>query len=242
MKKHIIVGNWKMNASITKCQSWVNEFNSKPVFAHWIISPPFPYIQTMANINLKMENINNLSFAGQNCFTKPKGAYTGEVSAEMLKDCGFQYCIIGHSERRVIFNEESKDIQEKAIALQKVGICPIICIGESIETKNNNETNTWITKQLEESCPSDGIFWLAYEPIWAIGQGQIPKADDLSKVISTIRNTRPNAKKILYGGSVNAQNAKELIQPKNIDGFLVGGASLNAKQFLDIGQAIIDCD
>lgn len=241
MKNNIVVGNWKMNASSLSCHKWITDFNTVSVPVSWVISPPFPYIQTMKQLTKALKMKNSLSFAGQNCHTETKGAYTGEVSAEMLKDLDCQYCIIGHSERRANFSESSNTVKKKALTLQQAGICPIICIGESIETKNNNETQAWITKQLNESCPASGSFWLAYEPIWAIGQGQIPKSDDLAKVISTIRNTCPSAEKVLYGGSVNASNAKELMQPKNIDGFLVGGASLEAKQFLEIGNAILDC-
>ena len=177
----------------------------------------------------------------QNCSNFENGAYTGEINASMLKDANCNFCIIGHSERRMIFNENSSDIKKKAKNLLKSGINPIICIGETLDEKKEGVTKEILKNQIIESIPDDvsnNEIIIAYEPIWAIGTGMTPSLEEINSTHQFIRehNGRFKKFKILYGGSVKAANAKEIISLSNVDGALIGGSSLKIDEFTKIIQ------
>ncbi len=181
-----------------------------------IVCPPFIYLEELAGLN----------FGAQNIHQQLKGAYTGEVSAQMLVEFGVQYCLVGHSERRQHFHETNSDVRAKAETCLGENITPIICIGETLEQYEANQTTEVLERQLDECLPSKSGFWIAYEPVWAIGTGKTPTTDDISKVHSMLRKKSPNTT-LLYGGSVNGNNAATIFAIPNVDGALVGGASLD---------------
>lgn len=224
-----IVANFKMNGSINFIQDYFQQL-SKTSHHHRVICPPFPYLQQIATI-LKSESLQNCHLGAQNCASQKEGAYTGEVSARMLKEFGCQYVILGHSERRQLQGERSPTIKEKAQLAIEEGLIPIICVGETGENRNNNETETTILNQLQESTPEMGDYMIAYEPIWAIGTGNTATPNDILSVHSLIRKQSVYKNiPLLYGGSVNAKNCETILEIPNVDGVLVGGASLDPEQ------------
>jgi triosephosphate isomerase len=251
MRRNIVAGNWKMNKTFEEADELLFaiveplqkiELDETQV----ILCPPVIYAEMFTDIALE----NNFSVGAQNCSNHSSGAYTGEISAEMLKAMDIEYCIVGHSERRKYFNEDSKMLAEKVDQLLANEISPIFCCGEALEERENNTHFEVVGKQLY-----DGIFHLtaeeldnviiAYEPVWAIGTGKTASPEQAQEMHAFIRNLI--AKKysqdiaddtsILYGGSCNAKNAKELFALKDVDGGLIGGASLVAEDFLKIVQS-----
>lgn len=234
----LIVANWKMNGS----QEFVRDFvaalaekSEKQPSSHAIvICPPFPYLtQTLHRLFS-----TKIQCGGQDCAKEEKGAYTGDVSSFMLKDIGCQYVIVGHSERRRSYNESNELIRQKAEMALKAEIIPIICIGESLEEREGYKTLKVLEKQLQESLPQrEGEFVIAYEPVWAIGTGKTATSQEILEVHRFIRtwlqaNRNHNADaQLLYGGSVTEENAKEILSLENVDGVLVGGASLKIEAF-----------
>ena len=237
--KFIIAGNWKMNKTPLEGKLFINELksmvegiqNTKVIF--------FPAYTGLADIVVQAP----FYLGAQNCHWEGSGAFTGEISIEMLKDCNVNYIIVGHSERRQLFKETDKDINNKIKAILTSKLKPLICIGESIEDRNAMLTENFLQRQLEEGLEgvksiNDCI--IAYEPIWAIGTGETANKDQISDahefIKSVLKNLYPESYNcpILYGGSVNSRNAKELIQIKGVDGFLIGGASLNIESFTSI--------
>lgn len=211
-----VVANWKMNAS----KNLLNEY--KKIFQNYeklIVCPPFIYLEELAGLN----------FGAQNIHQQLKGAYTGEVSAQMLVEFGVQYCLVGHSERRQYFHETNSDVHAKAETCLAANITPIICIGETLEQYETNQTTEVLEKQLAECLPSRPGFWIAYEPVWAIGTGKTPTTDEISAVHFMLREKLPNTT-LLYGGSVNGDNVATIFSIPNVDGALVGGASLNVTE------------
>ena len=192
-----------------------------------IVALPTPYLTSFSDCNI--------SIAAQNVSPFDSGSFTSQVSAEMLKDCGIDYCIIGHSESRNLLNETNEDIFNKYNQLSKNSIKPIICVGESMDVREDNETSSFITDQLNFFSSKDEDVIIAYEPIWAIGSGLIPAVSDINEVCELIKSLVTNAK-ILYGGSVNEKNATHLLNNSNIDGLLGGGAALDPKEFANIAQ------
>jgi len=181
--------------------------------------------------------------AAQNCHWETSGAYTGEISLSMIKECGAKYVIVGHSERRQLFGESDEWVNKKMQSIINIGLKPILCIGETIEDREAGKTNQILTNQLEKGLNNIELSEeciIAYEPVWAIGTGLTATNDQVETAHEVIRNfIRKNFKNsnhihILYGGSVNSGNAKSLIQTKGVDGFLIGGASLDAESFASI--------
>lgn len=162
------------------------------------------------------------------------GAYTGDISAKMLNDTGVKYVIVGHSERRIYHNETNKIVKQKAIQAIKHKIIPVICVGETLTEKESGKTKSVIKKMLLESVPESGKYIIAYEPVWAIGSGKTPTKDEIEKVIKIIYDALPVKKPIIYGGSVTANNATNIMSVKNIDGLLIGGASLKSNTLIPI--------
>ncbi len=236
----IIAANWKMNGSINFISEFLNDldnlaFNnihdqSKCI----IICPPFTYSYLIAN-KLK----KNCYIGGQNCSLFLEGAYTGDISASMLYDIGCQFCIVGHSERRTIFNETNNEVSMKATNSLKNNIHPIICVGETLQQKKDNQTKEILSKQIRESINDDSNnnnTIIAYEPIWAIGSGLTPSLNEIDEIHNFIKNEIQGYEnyKILYGGSVKSANSKEILNLDSVDGVLIGGASLNVDEFSKI--------
>lgn len=244
MRKKIVAANWKMNMNLKEAKSLCKTLlplvktNDKTV------------VFCVPSINItevgKMLKGTNVKLGAQNMFYEEKGAYTGEISADMLLSAGVEYVIIGHSERRQIFKENDVMINKKIKKALAAGLIPIMCVGETLTQREKNETLDHIKNQLEKGLKSvskDDIknVVLAYEPIWAIGTGHTATSKQAEDVCAYIRKvlTEMYDKKtadevsILYGGSVNEKNAKELFSKKNIDGGLIGGASLKS-EFADI--------
>ncbi|MEO5502044.1 MAG: triose-phosphate isomerase [Ginsengibacter sp.] len=244
MRKQIAAANWKMNLLYYEAKDLLNklkEFKVENENAEVILGVPFPYL-LLANEIIK--NKNSFYVAAQNCSNHSSGAYTGEVSTAMLNSCGINYVIIGHSERRELYCEDNKVIAEKIDAALTNNVRPIFCCGEPLSVRQKNEENQYVEKQLSEGLfhlPAEKLqnFIIAYEPIWAIGTGKTASAVEAQSMHAYIRNVM--AKKygvgvadsisILYGGSVKGANAKEIFGQKDVDGGLVGGASLNASEF-----------
>ncbi len=235
----VIAANWKMNGSL----ELINSFSSFPTLKNRvIICPPSTLIYKSKEILPPEVNIG-----GQNCNNNDSGAYTGEISASMLYESGARYVILGHSERRSIFKESNELILTKVLCAVKCNLVPILCVGETLAEKRQDITQEVITKQLNECIPTEtklGNLIIAYEPVWAIGTGLIPKLKDIEEIHGFIRNflkenfgSEAIKVPILYGGSANAKNCTEIISISDVGGLLVGGASLKKDEFLKICQA-----
>lgn len=245
MRRKIIAGNWKMNMLPNETIKFIDEIAPLVKDTKNEVVLCVPYIDLFYSL-LTAQN-TNIKIGAQNMHQEEKGAYTGEVSAEMLKSIGVEYVIIGHSERRQYYNETDKSVNEKIKAALKNGLKPIVCVGETLEQKEEGKTEEIITKQVElalEGLEKEQVekVIVAYEPIWAIGTGKTATKEDANSNIKCIRNKiadiygQNTADKviILYGGSVKASNSKELFEMSDIDGALVGGASLKVEEFSKI--------
>jgi len=254
MRKKIIAGNWKMNATKEEAVTIINgitaQYNdfklseSKLV----VVASPFPYIHYCSSTFAKFPF---MFAAAQNCSEYEQGAYTGEVSAKIIASLDVKYVIIGHSERRQYFNETDEVLLQKIHQTQKENLIPIFCCGEPLEIRENNQHFSFIKAQLENcifhlSANEIKNIVIAYEPIWAIGTGKTASPEQAQEVHAFIRNeitakynqSVAESISILYGGSVNAKNAAELFVCKDIDGGLVGGASLKVEEFATIIKAM----
>jgi triosephosphate isomerase len=245
MRRPIIAGNWKMYKSAGEAQELVRELKGALAdvdSVEVVVSPPFTALATVV-AELKGSNI---SVAGQNMYWEESGAYTGEVSPLMLKDIGCTHVIIGHSERRQFFNETDATVNKKVKAALKTGLTPIVCVGETLEDRESGATMKIVERQIREGL--EGLapqemekIVIAYEPIWAIGTGKTAtpqQAEEVHHLISSIiaQSAGSDARniRILYGGSVKPDNIDELMAQPDIDGALVGGASLKADSFVRI--------
>ncbi len=242
LRKHLIAGNWKMNGTldsiseILKIDKLCNGYEVDVALCvpNTIISK--------ANENISHKK---LVIGAQNCHHDESGAYTGDVSAKMLKDAGAKIIIVGHSERRLFYKETNEIVNRKAESIIKSDLQTIICIGETEDEKNMGLTNEIVCTQLENSMPSisdENNTVIAYEPIWAIGTGRIPSLKDIEFVHKELRSLvskikgieTANKMRILYGGSVKPNNAKDIFELDDVDGALVGGASLKSEDFMGI--------
>lgn len=226
----LIAANFKMNGSFSFIEQWFDAFNKEDTSSNEVIvALPAPYLGMSGNGNVKI--------SAQNVSAKESGAYTSQISVSMIADNNVGYCIIGHSEAREYLNESNEDIKAKYDLLIENKVKPIVCIGESLETRESNETFDFITKQLEHFKNIEDEITFAYEPIWAIGTGLVPSDDDIEQVVKHIRSHFSQTVKVLYGGSVKGENASNLLNNLDIDGVLVGGASLNPQEFAKIAQS-----
>ena len=247
MRKTIVAGNWKMNASKESVNSLINGILSgmNGVSSVVIVCAPFPYFSQVESLI----NGSNLMLGAQNLNVNSGGAFTGEVSADMIMDFGAQHVIVGHSERRSLYGETSAVVAEKTKAAIDAGLIPLLCIGESLEERESGNTEAVVAEQLNAVISLlgidafDGVI-IAYEPVWAIGTGLTATPEQAQSVHLFIRNllavnSKSIAQKtpILYGGSMNAGNASDLISCPDIDGGLIGGAALKAEDFLQICKA-----
>ncbi|MBH6949417.1 triose-phosphate isomerase [Clostridioides difficile] len=244
MRKPIIAGNWKMHKTIKEALEFVNEVkdkvNSDKVEA--VICAPFTLLKDLKEATKG----TNIKIGAQNMHFEEKGAFTGEVSPLMLKEIDMDYVVIGHSERRQYFNETDETVNKKVLKALEVGIDPILCVGETLEQREAGKTKdvckVQVEKALENVLKNDlAKVVVAYEPIWAIGTGKTATAEDANDVISYIREVikglygeLANEVRIQYGGSVKPSNVAEIMGQSDIDGALVGGASLASNDYLDL--------
>jgi len=245
MKKHAIVaGNWKMYKTADEGRNFVNNFvnlmlNLEDVEV--IFCPPF---SALFNIDVVLKN-TPYKLGAQNCHWEKDGAFTGEISVSMLENCGVDYVILGHSERRHIFKESDEWINKKVKSVLNGGLKPILCIGETLDQRKSNETEDVLYHQLKDGLNGVEILddiVVAYEPVWAIGTGETATIEQVAEAHKWVRNilsdfySRDIADdtSILYGGSVKPENAEELFEIKDVNGFLIGGASLKIDPFKEI--------
>lgn len=241
----LVAGNWKMNglrAALAQAKAVADalEARSTPLSADVLICPPATLIMVMSEI-LRGTPV---AVGAQDCHTEASGAHTGHLSAEMLADAGASYIIVGHSERRAADYNNDNDVKKKQTAVLESGCVSIVCIGETAGQRQAGQTLEVVSRQLERSLAdrsTSANTVIAYEPVWAIGTGLTPTTDDVAEVHAAIRHRlvsrfgeEGRAMRILYGGSVKPQNARELMHIPNVDGALVGGASLKAADFLGI--------
>lgn len=244
MRTPIIAGNWKMNNTIKEGLKLVEEIKSFTLNENVEAVVCVPFI-SLLEIKKSLEN-TKIKLGAQNMHWEDSGAYTGEVSPLMLKEMGVDYCIIGHSERRQYFNETDETVNKKIKSAISHGIKPIVCVGETLKQREANMEKEVVKTQILKAFEDiDERFLenivIAYEPIWAIGTGKTASSDDANDMISFIRETigekygeKKSLMRIQYGGSVKPSNIKELMNKSEIDGALVGGASLKAQDFADL--------
>lgn len=227
--KRLIVANWKMNGSI----GLIEEFQSiqSKSNATIVICPPACYLSFWKS--------SNISLGAQNCYQAEKGAFTGEISPLQLKELGCSYVIVGHSERRSVFNETYSIINAKALAAIQHNLIPIVCIGETHEERQENRFKQVLLSQIDRALKGLDIkqYIVAYEPIWSIGTGLVPTNIDIIEVLNIIRDQIGMSATVIYGGSVTDKNAQSLSQILDLNGVLVGGASLNLHTFQGIINA-----
>jgi triosephosphate isomerase len=248
MRPSYVMGNWKMNGRIEQVTTLLNDLRTQlpeENIAHCVVFPPMIYLPLVQYLLTQ----GPIQWGAQNVYPKDSGAYTGECSAPMLSDYGCRYVLVGHSERRHLFHEDEKFVAEKFHHVKDHGMIPVLCVGETLNERNTGLTEQVITQQLLAVCREDSRIFqncvIAYEPVWAIGTGQTASPEQAQATHEFIRAlvasvNAEDAKKvsILYGGSVNEKNARELFNMPDIDGGLVGGASLHAQQFVEIVKCI----
>ena len=245
MRKKVVAGNWKMNMDLNEAKNLVNVLLPK-IKDNKEVDKVFAVPYTDISVVADMVKGTDIKVAAENFYFEDKGAFTGEISANMIKSSGASMVILGHSERRTIFKEDDEMINKKVLKALSENLTPILCVGESLEEREKNITIEKIKSQIESDfkdvTKEDAVkVIIAYEPIWAIGTGKTATSDQAEEVCKSIRDMIKNmygddvasSIRILYGGSVNSKNAKELFMKENIDGGLVGGASLK-EEFIDI--------
>ena len=252
MRKQIAAANWKMNCTLQQANDLLDGFIKENISItpgrEVVIAVPFPYLMLAKE---KLKNQEGFYVASQNCYTQTSGAFTGEVSAVMLQSIGIDYIIIGHSERREIFGEDNKMLSQKVDICLSNGLKPIFCCGEPLQIRENETQNEYVATQIKEGLfhlESEKLqdFVVAYEPIWAIGTGRTATAQQAQEMHAHIRSIFSEkygsdvaeSISILYGGSVKANNANEIFEKKDVDGGLVGGASLVVTEFSSIIKSL----
>ncbi len=247
MKKMIVAANWKMNKTLSEAQAYLTELKSalapSPT-AQALFFPPAVFLPCFQ----KELQGTPIFFGAQNCHFEASGAFTGEMSVPMLKDFGISTVLIGHSERRHIFSETDAMLAKKVSAVLKAGLSPLLCVGENEDERVFGKTLDRITHQLEQGLSlveTPESIVIAYEPVWAIGTGKVASAKDIWRVHQFIRDWLVQkwgdsglAVPLLYGGSLTAQNCKEIAAIENVNGFLIGGASLKVSSYLEIFQSV----
>lgn len=232
--KPLIAGNWKMNgvsASLGEADKIAGLVAAMKSAPEVVVCPPATLI---AQLVRRMQE-RPVGVGGQDCHPKSSGAHTGDISAEMLADAGALYVIVGHSERRQDHGETDDVVKDKAEAARRAGLIPIVCVGETEAERRAGRHEAVVRRQVAGSLPNgEGPLVVAYEPVWAIGTGLTPTLEDIADMHRLVRELAGPAVRILYGGSVKPQNAHEILGVENVDGALVGGASLKADDFFAI--------
>ncbi len=249
MRRPLVAGNWKMHGSRAEAGSLIGELISMDVgggAADVVVCPPFVYLTEVAQ---RLRG-NAIMLGAQDVCTEDSGAHTGEVSAAMLADVGCRFVIVGHSERRALYGEDDALVARKFVAALRHGLVPILCVGESLEERERGAMHQVVTRQLESVLGLAGVAGfgaavVAYEPVWAIGTGRTATPEQAQEVHALIRGqiAEKDARigssiRVLYGGSVKASNAAELFAKPDVDGGLIGGASLKADEFGSICTAV----
>ncbi|WP_312609494.1 triose-phosphate isomerase [Mammaliicoccus sciuri] len=246
MRKPIIAGNWKMNKTVQEAKDFVNEFPALPDTNEVDSVICAPTLQLDALVNLTKEGVaQGLQIGAQNAYFEDNGAFTGETSPAALEDLGVKYVVLGHSERREYFHETDEDINKKALAVFSHNMTPIICVGETLEEREAGKAESVVGGQVEAALKGfteDQVkaTVIAYEPIWAIGTGKSSTSEDANQMCAHVRNVvagafsqeAADALRVQYGGSVKPENIKEYMAQSDIDGALVGGASLKVDSFV----------
>ena len=245
----LVVGNWKMHGSQAMVNRLVDAVLDElpgPDHVEVAVLPPFPYLSLVQ----ELASDSDLGWGAQNLSEHAEGAYTGEVSAAMLEDLGCRYVLVGHSERRQLNGEDDERVAAKFSAARRAGLRPILCVGETLDEREAGNTEAVLTRQLGEVLNRAGVQLfeqaiVAYEPVWAIGTGRTATPELAQEVHALIRTTIAEADakigdelRVLYGGSVKPDNAGELLAQPDIDGGLIGGASLDAANFIAICRAV----
>lgn len=242
MRKQLVIANWKCNGSLEANASWMAGFNplAADLPAETVVCAPFVYIPQLV-AGLKVE------VGAENVSATDEGAFTGEISAEMLRDIGAAWSIVGHSERRKLYGETNETVALKAARLVEAGLKPVVCVGETLEERKEGRTLEVVLAQLDavlDKIPAACLGALAYEPVWAIGTGVSAGPDEAQAVHAALRahvarrdEEAASRLRILYGGSVKPGNARELFKMPDIDGGLIGGAALVASDFINIARA-----
>lgn len=248
MRQSLVMGNWKMNGSRSEGLALANAIAAGLKEGDQGIAVCVPYVY-LSDVRAAVES-TPLALGAQNVADQSSGAYTGEISASMLKECGCTYALVGHSERRQYYGDTDESVATRFCQAQKEGVVPVLCIGETLEERENGTTFSVIDEQLNAVIDMAGIDALAnsviaYEPVWAIGTGKTASDEQAQEVHKYIREqiaaksqTVADKIQILYGGSVKPDNAKAIFAMPDIDGGLIGGASLDAESFLTIYQSI----
>jgi triosephosphate isomerase len=244
--RKLIAGNWKMNGlkadGLALARALAARARSETLGAELLICPPATLLMAAAEAVAG----SGILLGGQDCDARPHGAHTGDISAPMLRDAGCSHVILGHSERRADHHESDAAVRAKVKAARAAGLTAILCLGETAQERDAGRTLEAVSRQLAGSLPegmSEAALVIAYEPVWAIGTGRTPTAADVAAVHAHLRAElegkvpQPSAIRLLYGGSVKPGNAAELLQVANVDGALVGGASLHADDFWAIAKA-----
>jgi triosephosphate isomerase len=251
MRKQIAAANWKMNLTLQQAEKLLDDVlvNLPQLQPHQqvVFAVPFPYLQMAQQ---KIAGKGEVFIAAQNCYNKKNGAYTGEVSVEMLQSLNIGFVVLGHSERREYFSENNQFLADKLNIALEYNITPIFCCGEPLNIREAGTQNEFVAKQIEESLfhlSTEQLqkIVIAYEPIWAIGTGKTAtsaQAQEIQKYLRSVLSKKfkdaANNVSILYGGSVKGNNAKELFSQADVDGGLIGGASLNADEFVTIIKSL----
>jgi triosephosphate isomerase (TIM) len=244
--KRILAGNWKMNLGLGEARALLKDVAAGLASARGVAVVVFPSFTLLGPL-ASQRGPGDPRLGAQNCHSEPKGAFTGEISAEMLRDAGAEFVLIGHSERRRLFGESDAVVQQKLRAAWRAGITPLLCIGETLAERERRETQEVLARQIRralDGAPNRAPLWVAYEPVWAIGTGVVATAEQVAEAHAWVRAELEavvrDAREIpvLYGGSVEPLAARALSALGGVDGFLVGGASLKAESFLAIGAAL----
>jgi triosephosphate isomerase (TIM) len=237
--KQLVAGNWKMNGRRSDGIALALALAGHAKGDHacdLLVCPPAPLLIAVGEALAG----SGIALGGQDCHAAPSGAYTGWISAEMLQDCGCSHVIVGHSERRHGLGESDADVRAKTLAAWRAGLVAILCVGETRAEREAGRAVDIVAAQLAGSVPEGAAadkLVIAYEPVWAIGTGLTPTTADITEIHAAIRGRVPAGTRILYGGSVNPKNAADILSLANVDGALVGGASLKAEDFWAIAQA-----
>jgi len=244
-RSKLVAANWKMNGNRADNERWLQQFRAQAPSCAVVVCPPYVYLSQVVQALAG----TGCGIGAQNVSERPAGAWTGEVAAEMLVDCAVGWVIVGHSERRAFYNESNEVVARKAARAIEAGLRPIVCVGETLQEREQGRTQQVVAAQLEavlQLCPAGQLLpgAIAYEPVWAIGTGRTASPEQAQEVHRAIRGQlaardaeAAAAMRLLYGGSVKPANAAELFSQTDIDGGLIGGASLVAADFLAICAA-----
>jgi triosephosphate isomerase len=248
-RKFLIAGNWKMHgtrASVTELLAGIKRDFVQHDTTEMAVFPPFVFLEQAERILTD----TGIHWGAQNLATETQGAYTGEISATMLREFGCRYVLVGHSERRALYGESDALVAKKFLLAKQAGLCPVLCVGETLEQRKNDRTQEVVTQQLMAAIEQAGVAALqdtvlAYEPVWAIGTGLTATPEQAQEVHALLRqriaeqdSNIARQLRILYGGSLKATSAPALFSMPDIDGGLIGGASLDAQEFLQIYNSI----